>query len=77
MLNDIGVDFVSVKDNLDLSTSTGRLMAHIIGAFAEFEAAIITERVIARLCTDKSNGKLAKKEAEWVKLGFRYFVIRR
>lgn len=57
MLNDIGVDFVSVKDNLDLSTSTGRLMAHIIGAFAEFEAAIIKERVVAGLSAAKANGK--------------------
>lgn len=57
MLNDIGVDFVSVKDNLDLSTSTGRLMAHIIGAFAEFEASIIKERVVVGLSAAKANGK--------------------
>jgi DNA invertase Pin-like site-specific DNA recombinase len=56
-LNELDVDFVSVKDNLDLSTSTGRLMAHIIGAFAEFEAAIIKERVIAGLNAAKANGK--------------------
>ena len=57
MLNDIGGDFVSVKDNLDLSASTRRLMAHIIGAFAEFVVAIIKERVIAGLSASKANGK--------------------
>ena len=56
-LNELDIDFVSVKDNLDLSTSTGRLMAHIIGAFAEFEAAIIKERVVAGLNAAKAYGK--------------------
>jgi DNA invertase Pin-like site-specific DNA recombinase len=32
-----GVTFVSLRDNLDLSTPSGRLMFQIIGAMAEFE----------------------------------------
>ena len=31
-----GVAFVSLRDNLDLSTPTGRLMFQIVGAMAEF-----------------------------------------
>lgn len=46
-LSDLGIHFVSIKDQIDLTTSTGRLMLHIIGAFAEFEASIIRERVRA------------------------------
>ena len=40
-----GVAFVSLRDNLDLSTPSGRLMFQIIGAMAEFERALIQERV--------------------------------
>ena len=35
-LDSYGVAFVSLRDNLDLSTPTGRLMFQIIGAMAEF-----------------------------------------
>ena len=41
------VSFVSLRDNLDLSTPAGRLMMHIIGAMAEFERELIRERCIA------------------------------
>jgi DNA invertase Pin-like site-specific DNA recombinase len=45
--DELGIKFVSLKDNLDLSTSQGRLMMQIIGAFAEFESSLIRERVTA------------------------------
>lgn len=38
------VNFVSLTENVDLSTATGKLQFHIIGAFAEFERTIISER---------------------------------
>jgi DNA invertase Pin-like site-specific DNA recombinase len=44
-----GVAFISLRDNLDLSTPSGRLMFQIIGAMAEFERALIQERVKAGL----------------------------
>lgn len=50
------IEFVAIKDGIDLSTATGRLMTHIIGAFAEFEAAVIKERVISGLANAKSKG---------------------
>ncbi|MBN2602671.1 MAG: recombinase family protein [Candidatus Thermoplasmatota archaeon] len=31
------VNFASLTENIDLSTATGKLQFHIIGAFAEFE----------------------------------------
>ncbi len=40
----LGVAFISLRDNLDLSTPSGRLMFQIIGAMAEFERALIQER---------------------------------
>jgi DNA invertase Pin-like site-specific DNA recombinase len=52
-----GVAFVSLKDNLDLSTPSGRLMFQIIGAMAEFERALIQERVKAGLRNAVSKGR--------------------
>ena len=52
-----GVAFVSLRDNLDLATPSGRLMFQIIGAMAEFERALIQERVRAGLCRARAKGK--------------------
>lgn len=40
----LGVLFVSIGDQIDLSTPSGRLMVHLLGAFAEFERGLIRER---------------------------------
>lgn len=53
----LGVAFVSLRDNLDLSTPSGRLMFQIIGAMAEFERALIQERVRAGLRNARAKGK--------------------
>ncbi len=52
-----GVAFVSFRDNLDLSTPSGRLMFQIIGAMAEFERSLIQERVKAGLRNARAKGK--------------------
>lgn len=51
-----GVSFVSLRDNLDLSTPSGRLMMHIIGAMAEFERELIRERVSAGIQAARRRG---------------------
>ena len=56
-LESLGVAFISLRDNLDLSTPSGRLMFQIIGAMAEFERALIQERVRAGLRNARSKGK--------------------
>src|SRR5437588_11958368 len=56
-LDAYGVAFVSLRDNLDLSTPSGRLMFQIIGAMAEFERALIQERVRAGLRNARARGK--------------------
>jgi DNA invertase Pin-like site-specific DNA recombinase len=53
----LGITFVSLSDNLDLSTASGRLMFQIIGAMAEFERALIQERVKAGIRNARSKGK--------------------
>jgi DNA invertase Pin-like site-specific DNA recombinase len=52
-----GVAFVSLRDNLDLSTPSGRLMFAVVGAMAEFERALIQERVKAGLRNAQAKGR--------------------
>jgi DNA invertase Pin-like site-specific DNA recombinase len=52
----LGVAFVSLRDNIDLSTPSGRLMFQIIGAMAEFERSLIQERVRAGLRNAQARG---------------------
>ena len=56
-LADYGVEFCSLKDSLDLSTSQGRLMMHLLAAFSQFEADVIKMRVRAGLAHAKASGK--------------------
>lgn len=55
--SELGIEFISIKDNLDLTTSAGKLMMHVIAAFAAFEADIIKERVRAGLDNARAKGK--------------------
>jgi DNA invertase Pin-like site-specific DNA recombinase len=52
----LGIEFISIKDNLYMTTSARKLMLHIIAAFAAFEADIIKERVNASLDNAKAKG---------------------
>jgi DNA invertase Pin-like site-specific DNA recombinase len=56
-LEAMGLTFISLRDNLDLSTPSGRLMFQIIGAMAEFERSLIQERVKAGLRNAKAKGR--------------------
>ncbi|MBT3980056.1 MAG: recombinase family protein [Bacteriovoracaceae bacterium] len=56
-LSDLGVEFISLKDSIDMTTASGKLMTHILASFAEFEAALIKERVKAGLRNAKAKGK--------------------
>jgi DNA invertase Pin-like site-specific DNA recombinase len=52
-----GVAFVSLRDNLDLSTPSRRLMFNIIGSMAEFERDLISERVRSGMAHAKVKGR--------------------
>ena len=56
-LHEKGVILVSFMENIDLSTSTGKLMMQIMGSFAEFERSIIRERTMAGLDRARAQGK--------------------
>lgn len=48
---------VSFRENIDLSTSTGRMLAGIFSVMAEYERSIISERTKAGLRAAKARGK--------------------
>jgi len=53
-----GVGLVSIRDpGIDTTTASGRLLFQLLGAFGEFEAAIIKERVIAGVRRAQAQGK--------------------
>lgn len=49
--------FVSLREGIDLTNATGRLHAHVLSAFAEFEREAISERTKAGLERAKAQGK--------------------
>jgi putative DNA-invertase from lambdoid prophage Rac len=55
-LESIGVAFVSLTDNLDLSTPSGRLMFQVIAAMGEFERELIRERVRSGMRNAREKG---------------------
>lgn len=55
-LQGYNVAFVSLRDNIDLSTPAGRLMFHVIGAMAEFERELFAERVRAGMKNARAKG---------------------
>lgn len=56
-LQELGISFVSLQEALDTTTAAGRMLFVFLGAVAEFERAIISERVKAGLQAAKKRGK--------------------
>jgi len=54
-----GIDFIAVTQNIDTSTASGKLQFQILGAFAEFERNMISERTKEGL-RKKKQGKRGK-----------------
>ena len=53
----LGVRFVSVQDQIDTESPMGRAMFTIIGAMAELESSLISERVTAGMRAAEARGK--------------------
>ena len=54
---DKGIGFISISDNLDFGTASGKLHFQILSAFAEFERELIRERTLEGLRRAKLQGK--------------------
>jgi len=57
-LIDKGIGFISISDNLDFTTASGKLHFQILSAFAEFERELIRERTMEGLKRAKIQGKV-------------------
>lgn len=56
LFNSLGIDFVSLKESIDTSTATGKMVFTVLGAVAELERSNIRERVIAGQKAAKRRG---------------------
>jgi len=58
----LGVEFVSVQDNIDTSTPMGECVFTILAAFGQLEHAVIVERIKAGLRNAKAKGRMPGKK---------------
>ena len=63
------VEFVAITQNIDTTTAAGKLQMQIMGAFAEFERNIISERTKEGLRHAKNVGKRGKDKKPRQKRG--------
>lgn len=81
-LNKKNIHLVSIKENVDSSTPTGKLMLTMIGAIAEFERANILERQREGIEIAKREGKYvgrqpAKVNKELFETSYEQYIIRK
>jgi DNA invertase Pin-like site-specific DNA recombinase len=53
----LGIEFVSLSEQMDTSTPTGKMVFTVLGAVAELERSLIAERVKAGLRNARAKGK--------------------
>jgi DNA invertase Pin-like site-specific DNA recombinase len=53
----VGIEFVSISEQVDTSTPTGKMVFTVLGAVAELERSLIGERVRSGLRNARANGK--------------------
>jgi DNA invertase Pin-like site-specific DNA recombinase len=58
MLSEREIGFRSLTENIDTTSSGGRLIFHVFGALAEFERSIIRERTTAGLVAARARGRV-------------------
>jgi DNA invertase Pin-like site-specific DNA recombinase len=63
-LNNKGIHFASITEQIDTTTSGGKLIFHIFGAIAEFERNIIRERTAAGLAAARARGRKGGRKIE-------------
>lgn len=57
-IGNAGAGFRSITENIDTTTPVGRMMMQMVGAFAEFERAMIRERTSAGLAAARAEGRI-------------------
>ena len=57
-LNERGIGFLSLTEQIDTTTPGGKLIFHLMGALAEFERDLIRERTNAGLAAARARGRV-------------------
>lgn len=66
LFRELGIDFISYQENIDTTTSIGRLVFQINAAYAEFERGIIRERVKAGVNAKRAKtGQWGRRELDY------------
>jgi DNA invertase Pin-like site-specific DNA recombinase len=64
-----GIEFISIREKIDTSSAMGKFFFRMMGAIAELERDIISERTKEQLATKKKNGiKLGRPAIDMEKL---------
>jgi DNA invertase Pin-like site-specific DNA recombinase len=74
LLQQRGVDLVVLDQGIDTSTAVGRMFFHILGAIAEFEHALMSERTLDGLAAARARGRTGGQKP---KLGPRQIKLAR
>ena len=53
-----GISFISLQDNIDTTTASGKLIFHIFASLAEFERSLISERTRSGLTAARARGRV-------------------
>src|ERR1700686_1460236 len=53
----LGIEFVSLSEQMDTSTPTGKMVFTVLGAGAELEPSLIVERLLAGMRNARAKGK--------------------
>lgn len=64
-LSDRGIALVSYRENIDLTTASGRMLAGIFSVLAEHERSIISERTKAGMRAAKARGRRIGNPRKW------------
>jgi DNA invertase Pin-like site-specific DNA recombinase len=65
----LGIAFVSLSENVDTTTPTGKMIFTVLGAVAELERSLIAERVRAGLRNARAKGKTLGRPRKVVDAG--------
>jgi DNA invertase Pin-like site-specific DNA recombinase len=80
-LNERGIGFKSLQENIDTTTSGGKLIFHIFSALAEFERDLIKERTNAGLKAARARGRFGGRppllKSEEIKKMLKYYDERK
>jgi DNA invertase Pin-like site-specific DNA recombinase len=64
VLDTENIGFRSLSEAIDTTTASGRLLFHIMGAIAEFERSLISERTRAGMAAAKARGQHLGRESK-------------